>query len=94
MSIYSTILSETQLSKKEIDTLFENFEQTFTLFASSQENLKFAGRCLAFQILAFFLYGKFNKDSIKFIIDSCHLLKDFCPLIYPLFLEQVFINFN
>jgi len=60
MSIYAQILSESPSSKKDIDGLFENFELTFNLYASSQENLKFAARCLCFQILAFFLCKK-NK---------------------------------
>lgn len=57
MIIYSSILSENQgqIYKKDIDGLFENFETAFSLYCSSQENLKFGARCLSFHIMAFFL---------------------------------------
>jgi hypothetical protein len=58
MLIYSTILSEQNFSKKEIDQIFENFELAFNLYASSQENLKFAARTLIFEILSFFICKK------------------------------------
>lgn len=55
MLVYSTILSENPISKKDIDVIFENFETVFSLYVTSQDNLKYAARSLAYHIIAFFL---------------------------------------
>lgn len=88
MLIYSSILSETPLNKKEIEQLFENYEMAFNLYATSQENLRFAARILVFELMSFKIYNKYSKDSIKFIYDSSHYFKEYIPALYPLFLEQ------
>lgn len=55
MQIYSTIMNEPNLSKKELDQMFENYELAFNQYATSQENLRFAARTLIFEIFSFYI---------------------------------------
>ena len=64
MQIYSTIMNEPNLSKKELDQMFENYELAFNQYSTSQENLRFAARTLIFEIFSFYICNIFQTFII------------------------------